>query len=493
MITIQTTIEHESKIIEYISSVDQLEELVNIALNDEGKKLDSNLILIENGLIKQNVDWYDREPPMLFSELIFDKNNFLGLVFYKLGNHQMAFEYITVKNEFYNDLLTATHLQFGYQVSEEMYSKLDSYHNRSIVQHYAVCEKPCTADDLSELYRKAIKNSENDECKLFTAKHYTNFLIDKGAFSEAEELIRKLQPKAISREAKINLDVLLASAMMAQLKMPYETATLKEILYLFKKGVEFYESKGQQVNAGLLYIEASEVANFDNDFVASKDLINKAISIFKEADIPEFLGEAGFRKATLLYTWSKNGSPQYYKPAINAFQDTLKVFKKETHPQKFADVHHKLALIYSEIPVSSQEKAIWTAFCASSFKEVLHFYNKDEYPYEFAMASHNYATALLGFPEAKLHNNLNKANRLFEDALSIRTKEDYPFERALTLANQLELYWVMHNNNNSEETENYNNMLNKANEIKVLVGDKTLIQKADEHLEALKKLKTILN
>jgi len=109
------------------------------------------------------------------------------------------------------------------------------------------------------------------------------------------------------------------------------------------------------------------------------------------------------------------------------------------------------------------------------------------------MASHNYATALMSFPEAKLHNNLDKAFGMFEDALSVRTGVAYPFERALTLVNQLELYWIMHNENSEEEAKKYNAMLNKANEIPQLVTDSALIEKANEHIEALKNLKTILN
>ena len=179
----------------------------------------------------------------------------------------------------------------------------------------------------------------------------------------------------------------------------------------------------------------------------------------KVEEINEFLGEASLRKATLLYTWSKNGSPQYYKPAINAFQDTLKIFKRDTHPEEFADIHHNLALIYSEIPVSSEEKPIWTAFCASSFKEALAVYKKETHPYQFAMVCHNYATALMGFPEAKQHNNLDKAFGLFEDALQVRSSKDYPFERALTLTNQLELMWLMHNETSKEESENHQLML----------------------------------
>ncbi|MGH1387475.1 hypothetical protein [Kordia sp.] len=493
MITILTTTNYNTPISKVIESIERLNELVTVVSNTEDIDHTTKLLIIEDDLISTTLDWHDTEPPYVFPKVDYSDNNLLALLFYKLGNQQKAFEFISEEDNLYNHLLTATHLQFGYDISEEMFSKTEAVHNQCIIQHYGNVANRCNAEQLKHLYNEAIKSASNDEIKIFTAKHYGNLLLDGNAFKETEQLIRSLQDKAISPEAKNALDIQLASALMAQLQLPYDNDKLNEILELFQKGINFYESKNKKVNAGLLYVDASEIANFKDDYIESKNLINKAILYFREEDIPEFLGEAGLRKATLLYTWSKNGSPQYYKPAINAFQDTLKVFKRDTHPQKFADVHHNLALIYSEIPVSSEEKPIWTAFCASSFKEVLKFYTKENHPYKFAMVSHNYATALMNFPEAKLHNNLDKAFGMFEDALTIRTASNHAFERALTLTNQLELYWLMHNENNVEESKKYNAMLDKANEIKRLVKDNALIEKANEHLEALKKLKTILN
>ena len=109
------------------------------------------------------------------------------------------------------------------------------------------------------------------------------------------------------------------------------------------------------------------------------------------------------------------------------------------------------------------------------------------------MASHNYATALMNFPEAKLHNNLDKAFGLFEEALEIRTENQYPFERALTLLNQLELYWLMHNDNTEKEKENYTQMIQKATDVTTMVDDASIIERARQHLQQLKELKTILN
>ena len=151
-----------------------------------------------------------------------------------------------------------------------------------------------------------------------------------------------------------------------------------------------------------------------------------------------------------------------------------------------------MALIYSEIPVSAEEKPMWTAFCASSFKEALAFYSKDEYPYENAMISHNYATALINFPEAKLHNNLDKAFGLFENALKIRTAEQYPFERASTLINQLELYWLLHNETDDDEAQRLHEMRHKINEVKMLVEDPGMLEKVAFHETKLQSLKTVL-
>ena len=82
---------------------------------------------------------------------------------------------------------------------------------------------------------------------------------------------------------------------------------------------------------------------------------------------------------------------------------------------------------------------------------------------------------------------------MFEDALSVRSEKEYPFERALTLLNQLELYWLMHNEDEKAEKEKYHQMLEKATSITTIVEDENIIEQANQHLNQLKNLKTILN
>ncbi len=493
MITILTSTKHKEQVQNSINSIDRLHELVSITLISDDTKKPVELKAINNKIYTE-VDWLDSEPPYIFPEVDFNTENLLALVFFKLGNHLKALQFTSEDTLLSFHIMMSSSIKQGFEIDLDLASDYLLPHNECIIRHYGNINSTTTFKQLKDLYLNTLINCENVDLKAFILKHYCNLLFDHGLFSEAEEFIRTtLYQNHLKPISGISLKNVLASAMMSQLQLPFNQKKIQAILELQKECIAFYESVNDQVNAGLLYVNAAEVANYNNDFVTSKNYINKAILIFKDEEIYEFLGEASLRKATLLYTWSKNGSPQYYKPPINAFQDTLKIFKKDTHPEQFADIHHNLALIYSEIPISSEEKPIWTAFCASSFKEVLAIYKKETHAYQFAMASHNYATALMGFPEAKLHNNLAKAHGLFEDALKIRTTKDYPFERALTLTNQLELMWLMHNETAKDENTNYELMLQKAKEIKTLVNDPTLISKANEQIKALENLKTVLN
>lgn len=493
MLTILTTIDTIQKVQKTIDSIDRLSELVSITIDSEEAK-DHKVLLVNNEGIIIPLDWHDLEPPYIFPTFEYTAENLLAFVFYKLGNHQRAFTFLEEESHLHQHLLIATHLQFGYEISESMvaFCNNTSPHNSAIVNYYGILKTPKIQYDLKKIFSEAILKAHEDEIKVFTTKHYLNLLLDSGELEEAKSLAKRQLTIAISEDANIAINSLLATIIMAQLQVPYNHQDIETVYDIQLKSIAYYESKNLILQAGALLVDAAETANFKGDYITSKELINKAITYFKKENVPEFLGEAGLKKAILLYTWSKNGSPQYYKAAINAFQDVLKVFKRDTHAKKFADVHHHLALIYSEIPVAAEEKPIWTAFCASSFKEALAFYTKEIYPYEYAMANHNYATALMHFPPAKLHNNLEKAAGLFNEALTVRTSSDYPFERALTLLNQLELFWLTNNKDSIEELKKFEEMKSKAEEIKTLVGDTDLISKANGHLNELENVKTLI-
>ncbi len=494
MIILQTTTEYRQQTEEIIAGVDRLAELVTITTTGSSKANGQTKLLYVNKVIKPAIDWHDTLPPYLFPPLPLNSANLLALVFYFLGNHQKAFAYTKEADELYNHLLIATNLHFNYTLSAEQLTFLGhtSGHNLAIAHHYGQVACPIGQQELASTYEAAIKNAGNLQEQLFTVKHYATFLIDSGHFEKAEKLLHSMTKKTGSEAETHALNHLLAASMMARVTLPFDKARLAAIRKLQLGCIAYYETLSLQLNAGLLLLEVAEIAGFAEDFIAAKKHIEKAIQYFTAEDTPELLGEALIRKATLLYNWSKNGSPQYYKPAINTFQNALKVFKKDTHPQHFADIHHRLALIYSEIPVAEDERPLWAAFCASSFKEALAVYTRESFPYEYAMVCHNYATALMGFPEGKLHNNLDKAFNLFEEALTVRSAARYPLERTLTLLNQLELYWLLHNEDQAAETKTLAVMQAKAEEIKQLATDKKLLKKAAEHLHRLAELEQLI-
>ena len=477
---------------ELIHTVDRLHELVHISTDGSVQPGDKALE-VTDGVIRSAIDWFDTEPPYRIPELQFTDIRLLALVFDKLGNQQQAFQLLAEEDELYPHLLAATSLRFGYEIAQEIMPVVSaSSHNEAIIQHYGnVYPKP-SFKSLREVYAKALANAVDADAKCYTAKHYLNLLMDGGLFEEASQAAKAFLQEAVSTEATLALEVQLCSVLFKNLSLPYEQKKLQELMRLQSDCIEDLEGRGLQLNAALLAMDACDVSNFLGDFPKAKEYINTAITCFRSEGIEEFLGEAGLKKAHLLYHWSKNGSPQYYKAAINAFQDVLKVFKRDIYPEHFAEVQHNLALIYSEIPVAEDERPIWTAFSASAFKEALGIYTKDAYPYEFAMVCHNYATALMDFPPAKLHDNFRKAYDLFEDALEVRMANAYPTERALTLLNQLELGWLLHNKDVSEEQNRYAEMKAKALEIQSLVQDEVLLNKVANHLSRLDNLKEVI-
>lgn len=491
MLTISTTTEEKASAAAIVASIPKLNELVKVVTHDEVCENEKHLVL-ENNHIGVPLEWHDGAPPYIFQKRVFSEGNLLALIFYQLGNHQKAFDFIAGDTPLYYDLLVCTHLKYGYPIDARMlyYLEKGNPHNQAIVGYYGTLENASDIQNPDTAFKKAITFANNPEEKAFTAKHFINYLLDHGKSAEALRYAKASAP--LSETGKYALKTLEAHILMLGLKMPYDPSELKEIRQLQTDILGYYESNGFQTQAGLLLMEAAEVANYAKDFIVSKDLIHKAIRIFKEEGLSEFLGEAGFKKAILLYTWSKNGHPQYYKAAINAFQDALKVFKKDSHPKRFADIHHNLALIYSEIPVAPEEKPMWMAFCAASFKEVLQYYTAESAPYDYAMACHNYATALMDFPPGKLHDHQEKARTLFKEALKIRTAEHYPLERALTLSNFLELSWLLHNEDAETEKNSLTDMMAMSHEIPTLTEDSALRDRAKTHLLELEKLKQLL-
>jgi hypothetical protein len=151
-----------------------------------------------------------------------------------------------------------------------------------------------------------------------------------------------------------------------------------------------------------------------------------------------------------------------------------------------------LGVIYAEIPDEVKKKSIWAGVSSASFKLALEHYTKETQPYEYAMVCNNYANALSKYPEAIHSDNLEKALFYYNEALGVRTAEDWPLERAVTLLNFVETSWHLNLEGNTSNHELFEQMLAKAQEAKQLTNDPTILAEAAEQLERLEQLRVAL-
>ena len=493
MLSIFTEISQKNTVETLIKNVDRLEELVEIKTSETENSNFVTQIYFTPDFLKLEFDWFDNRPPLVIPKVTFSEDNFYALVYFALGNTQKSFEFLDQNSELYLPFLASVHLQMGWEIPQEMVSEIKekSFFNYLILQRFGNLQNRISEVEIQNSFKKIIQNKEEEKFPAF--KNQIAILIENQQFEEAENIFNTVfNTENLSEKQKISFEIQWIDCKMSQIKFPLNREFLDKILEKQNHCIAFLIQKNMPIQAGLQLMNLSEIANLKEDYTEAKDAINRAILIFKNEEIVELMGDASVRKAVLLYTWSKNGQPQYYKSAINAYQDALKVFKRDEFPEKFAEIKHNLALIYTEIPASNEEGMIWSAFSASCFKEALEIYTETDFPYEFAMASHNYATALMNYPEAKLHQNLDKSQHHFSEALKIRNAENFPTERALTLVNQLELFWQIHNENAEDELENLAKMEQNISEIEYLTKDSAILDKLAPHKEEISKLKTLL-
>ena len=168
MITILTTTNHKNEVEQVIKSVDRLEELVSISIENTN---DLNLLIVEDNCITKPLDWFDMQPPFILPKVEFTQNNLLAFVFYAIGNHQKAFDYLKEDTEVYNTILAATKIQFGYEISEDLYQNIsNSKHNLCVVHQYGNYENRFHISELMQAYEDAIHSAEDIELKAFSAK-----------------------------------------------------------------------------------------------------------------------------------------------------------------------------------------------------------------------------------------------------------------------------------------------------------------------------------
>lgn len=362
------------------------------------------------------------------------------------------------------------------------------WHNRAVALHYGNLETDVDNTDVSEAYQTALNHAPDSDYQVFTAKHYATLLLDTGQLTAANQVLAEAANAELSDAASHELLAVQYAVWLQQLVVPYDASLLEQTKTALWQVLQYYETQQRTIQVGLLLVDAAQVANFTNSFSEALGYISRAVTIFRNEEMTELLANALYRKGILLYTWAQSGNPQFYRPAMEAYQEALKVFTQQNAPAVFAEIQHHLGVIFAEIPDEVKKKSIWAAVSSSSFQQALAYFTREEFPYEYATICNHYANALTKYPQAAKSDNYAKAIGYYRDALRVRTAEAYPYERALTILNYLEAGWYVGEDDPENQRALYNDMVKKASEVRFLVTDEALINDAENHLERLGEL-----
>lgn len=497
MLSIFATTEYHERLNAIINKEDRLEELVSVVDILKTRPIpSSSSLLIKSGEIGFTMDWFNTQPPFLLPEEIeLNEANLLGIVFSKLNNYEKAYQYLQKSNpSLFKELDFINRLQQGFPINPDelisQYTPFEEYrlmHNNAVLRHYASTPDDFDIEKTAYFYEEAIKSAPTDEHGAFTARQYALLSIDLEAAESAIKILEDANTSNLSKTAKVEINHTLCQAWLLQLTKPYDKALLEKLKSTLWAVLQSYEQSERKIETGLILLDAAHIANISESFTESLGYASRAIKIFEAENLRELAGNAYYRKGTLLYTWAQNGNPQFFKPAIETYQEALKIFTKEAAPNVFADIHHNLGVLYTDMPSDNKKKSIWAGVAVSSFDEALSYYTKDKFPYQYGMICNNYGNAFTKFPQAVLTDNNEKALFYYQEALDVRTVE-YPYERTITLLNFLEASWDVGNDPDKFNERRYEDMIAKANEVKTLVDDVEMIGEADKHLKLLKEL-----
>ncbi|MCI4669519.1 MAG: hypothetical protein MRZ79_15400 [Bacteroidia bacterium] len=492
MLTIFVSIEFIPEVEQILLQEDRLNEIVFVRDIKSPEKIGKfpYLSIIDNEIIIP-LRWDNSTPPYLLPSLVpFSKEKLLGLIFHILENDPKAFEYLN-NTELYPAVEQQNKLKYGIPIpsTTEVGDEYRILHNEGVILHYGYAPGLQQRNNPDFYYSHAISRTANGDEAAFSMREMATLFMDQGRKAEAEQVLLRAWEEVISEEGRKNIHLALIKCWMEQLVLPYPEDLLEKIKTGISSCLEYFESNEKTLQVALLLLDATHIANISQSYAEALGYIRRAIDIFEEEGMDMLAASAHLQKGTLLGTWAQNGNPQFFKPAIESYQKTLYTFTKENSPEVFADVQHKLGVLYAEMPDEHKKRGIWAGVSSASFHEALEFYSKEVYPYEYASICNNFANAYVKFPPAIRTDNHVKALYYYQEALEIRTADRYPFERAITLLNYLEASWNVRNDPSSFNVARFDDMIAKAEEARQLVKDSSIITEAERHLENLSLLK----
>jgi len=464
--------------------------LINQKLLNTDKETSSTLkVYLLNDEITVEPDWNLQIPPVLFPFPIeYSKQNLLALLYLFIGDEKQALECAGENELLQQTVLAFVALKHQLPITPDFQENTHFFqcHNSALLAHYGLLQGQ-SHTQVMLLYNKAISLSKNPNRSIFTKYLYSSFLLDAGYLKEAIVLIKQVLTLGLSPRITLLFKYQYADALLGNEPNKH----LSELKPLISSLLSLSRDLFDDYQEAMVLQLAGEVAELENNYMEALGCLQKALNYFKAKDFKPLEANVHYRKGELLLAWAHKGNSPMFPKSAACFRDALQFFDRENSPENFANIHHKLGMIYAEMPTSPEKRAMVAALSVTSFNEALNYFTKTSFPYQYAAIQQDMGNAYLKYPESLLNDNYKKAIQHYQEALTIRTRTHYPLERSLTLLNYLEALWLLPQENQLSAGL-IDEMESMAQEVMEISQDKGLIEEAKRHLKEIIQLKTSL-
>lgn len=415
---------------------------IKICDSAESLHLGFPIIHITDDMLFVAAPWYSNHPPIFFPEAIpYHSSDLIALIFAFLSDFESANEFIGTQSGVFEYLKLFYSFVAHYSLENHNFSTNGiGYAYQALALHYGLIPDHNPTVIALEYYQRALENLENEEHFAFVTKHYCILLNDLQAHEELVLAACEAKAKNISESAQIALLNELYAADLAFANEHSNFKKIKEIESNIATCIQFYQTQELAISEAFSLIDAGIIAQIQKNYSESLAHLNKAHKLFTENAAKELAFMVDLQKGKLLLVWAQTGQFQFYREALKSFQQALNGYTAEENPEIYAEIQHQLGIIYAEIPDEIQKRGIWMGLSLTAFEEALKYFTPHEAPYEYALICNHIGNAYTKFPANENENpHLLKALDWYQKALEIRTVEDLPEERALTLLNYLEV------------------------------------------------------
>jgi tetratricopeptide (TPR) repeat protein len=161
----------------------------------------------------------------------------------------------------------------------------------------------------------------------------------------------------------------------------------------------------------------------------------EALQLLMGSGLAELRAQVALRLGTMYHEIAR-GQRGALLEAVKCYQEALRFYKAESHPEPYAMTQTNLALAYLAMPLTEASDRLRMAVAVQALRAAVAIYTPEAFPDRWAGARLNLANALQYVPSAHPEENLIEAVGLYEELLAARNPADDPVGYARLLANQ---------------------------------------------------------